>query len=64
MVVKWLQDHEWLGEDDEITETHKTVVKTGVSTFARFAHSAGESFGAGLAAVKGAFEAKVAAKRQ
>jgi len=62
-----MQEHEWLGDEDndyEITDTHKAVVKTGVSTFGRFVYSAGEAFGASLAAVKGAFEAKMAAKRQ
>lgn len=61
--MQWMQDHEWLGEDEEVTETHKAVVKTGVSTFARFVHSAGEAFGAGLAAIKGTFEARQALKR-
>ena len=68
LVLKWMQDHEWLGDEDDddyqITETHRTIVKTGVSTFANFVYSAGEAFGAGVAAVKGAFEAKMAAKKQ
>jgi hypothetical protein len=56
--MQWMQDHAWLGEEEEVTETHKAVVKTGVSTFARFVYGAGEAFGAGLAAIKGTFEAR------
>mmetsp|Transcript_18935 Transcript_18935/g.23473 ORF Transcript_18935/g.23473 Transcript_18935/m.23473 type:complete len:134 (+) Transcript_18935:659-1060(+) len=47
-VERWLQDHEWL--DDEMPEHKKTALKVGVSTMGRFAHSAGETFGAVLAA--------------
>ena len=67
LVLKWMSDHEWLGDEDndyQITDTHRTVVKTGVSTFANFVYSAGEAFGATVAALKGAFEAKMAAKKQ
>lgn len=64
MVVRWMQDHEWLGDEEEVTETQKAVVKTGVSTFARFVHGAGEAFGAGVAVVKSTIEARLAAKRQ
>lgn len=62
MVLQWMQDHEWM--DDEPTETHKAVVKSGVSTMSRFVYSAGESFGAGLAAFKGAIYSKLEARRQ
>ena len=61
-----MSDHEWLGDEDDdyqITDTHRAVVKTGVSTFANFVYSAGEAFGAGVAAVKGAFEAKMASRK-
>lgn len=47
-VQRWLHDHEWLDEDT--SETKKTAIRVGVSTLGRFAHSAGETFGAGLAA--------------
>lgn len=63
MVMQWMQAHEWMDED-EVTDTHRAVVKTGVSTLGRFVHSVGETFGAGVALAKGAFEAKIAAKRQ
>lgn len=63
IMLQWMQDHEWMGEEGEPTEAHKAVVKTGVSTLARFVYSAGESFGAGLAAVKGAIYANMEAKR-
>lgn len=49
-VERWLEDHAYLGHD-EISETHKTIVKTSVSTISRFIHSAGEAFGASVAAI-------------
>lgn len=51
-VQKWLHDHEWL--DQDTSEAKKTAVRVGVSTLGRFVHSAGETFGAGLAAVSAA----------
>jgi len=47
-VQKWMHDHEWL--DDETPEIKKKALQVGVSTLSRFVHSAGETFGASLAA--------------
>ena len=43
-----MHDHEWL--DDETPEIKKKALQVGVSTLSRFVHSAGETFGASLAA--------------
>jgi len=61
-VAKWMEEHSYLGHDD-LSETHKTIVKTSVSTFSRFVHSAGETIGASFAAYKATKEAKMQAKR-
>ena len=47
-----MDDHAYLAGDALAAEPTKNVAKAGVSTFARFVHAAGESFGIGLAAAK------------
>lgn len=59
-VEKWMNEHAWL--DDDASDTQRTVVKTGVSTFSRYVQSAGEAFGVGLATIKASFGAKFEAR--
>jgi len=59
---KWLEEHKWLDEDTP--EIKKTAMKVGVSTLGRYTHSAGESFGAGLAASSAVAATMFATKKE
>ena len=48
-VERWFETTDWLSRP-EVPDATKSIAKAGVSSFARYFHSVGESFGLGVAA--------------